>query len=141
MRAVDTNVLARYYLHDDPAQARLAGSHGEGPQPDRSSAAPLPVEPGELGTFESMRAVVFVTEGAPKGTDRSPQEYVDPLLVLSGEVYAHITFRALYELICKALRGDRPRIVATALLPGKRIRMLFGDGTDQDVNVAADEHR
>ena len=25
MRAVDTNVLARYYLHDDPAQARLAG--------------------------------------------------------------------------------------------------------------------
>ena len=25
MRAVDMNVLARYYLHDDPAQARLAG--------------------------------------------------------------------------------------------------------------------
>lgn len=24
MRAVDTNVLARYYLHDDPAQARRA---------------------------------------------------------------------------------------------------------------------
>ena len=24
MRAVDTNVLARYYLHDDPAQARIA---------------------------------------------------------------------------------------------------------------------
>lgn len=24
MRAVDTNVLARYYLHDDPAQARVA---------------------------------------------------------------------------------------------------------------------
>lgn len=26
MRAVDTNVLARYYLHDDPAQARIAAS-------------------------------------------------------------------------------------------------------------------
>ena len=26
MRAVDTNVLARYYLRDDPAQARLAES-------------------------------------------------------------------------------------------------------------------
>ena len=25
MRAVDTNVLARYYLRDDPTQARLAG--------------------------------------------------------------------------------------------------------------------
>lgn len=25
MRAVDTNVLVRYYLQDDPAQARLAG--------------------------------------------------------------------------------------------------------------------
>lgn len=24
MRAVDTNILARYYLHDDPAQARIA---------------------------------------------------------------------------------------------------------------------
>ena len=86
MRAVDTNVLARYYLHDDPAQARLAGSHGGGPQPDRSSAAPLPVEPGELGIFESMRVVVFDTEGTPKGTDRNPQKYVDPLLMLSGEV-------------------------------------------------------
>ena len=63
------------------------------------------------------------------------------LLVLGGEVYAHITFQALYELICKALRGDRPRIAATALLSGKRIRILFEDGTDQDVNVAADRHR
>ena len=26
MRAVDTNALARYYLHDDPAQARIAAS-------------------------------------------------------------------------------------------------------------------
>jgi predicted nucleic-acid-binding protein len=26
VRAVDTNVLARYYLHDDPAQARVAAS-------------------------------------------------------------------------------------------------------------------
>ncbi len=102
---------------------------------------PPPVEADELGASESMRAVVFVTEGTPKGADRSPQEYVDPLLVLSGAVYAHITFQALYELICKALRGGRPRIVATALLPGKRIRILFEDGTDQDVNVPADGHR
>lgn len=32
-----------------------------------------------------MRAVVLVTEFTRKGTDRSPQEYRNPLLVLSGE--------------------------------------------------------
>ena len=53
---------------------------------------------------QTMRAVVFVTEATPKGTDRSPQEYVRPLLVLSGAEYASTPFGQLHEMICNALR-------------------------------------
>ncbi len=62
---------------------------------------------------QTMRAVVFVTEGTPKGTARSPQEYVRPLLlVLSGQEYAATTFGQLHGMICDALRGSRARLVA-----------------------------
>ena len=50
-----------------------------------------------------MRAVVIVTEDTPKGTARCPQEYVDPLLILTGEAYAKETFDVLYWRICDAL--------------------------------------
>lgn len=54
----------------------------------------------------TLRAVVFVTEATPKGTDRSPQEYVRPLLVLSGGEYATVPFGRLHDMICNALRGQ-----------------------------------
>ena len=82
-----------------------------------------------------MRAVVFVTEHTPKGTARSPQEYVSPLLVLTGEAYAHMTFDTLYTRLCHALRGDKPRLVATYLAPDGRIRLLFEDGTAKEVDL------
>ncbi|MCS3705922.1 hypothetical protein GGP62_000895 [Salinibacter ruber] len=59
-----------------------------------------------------MRAVVFVTEETSKGTERSPQEYADPLLVLTGEAYAALSFGELHRRLCDALRDDgsrRPR--------------------------------
>lgn len=96
---------------------------------------PPPVPTNEDGESEYMRAVVFVTENTPKGTDRSPQEYGHPLLVLTGEVYAHMTFDTLYTLICNALRGGKPRVVATCLAPGGRIRILLEDGTAKEVDV------
>jgi hypothetical protein len=37
---------------------------------------PPPVPTDEDGDHEHMRAVVLVTEDTPKGTERSPQEYV-----------------------------------------------------------------
>ncbi|MGH7874198.1 MAG: hypothetical protein ACREQO_18505, partial [Candidatus Binatia bacterium] len=46
-----------------------------------------------------MRAVVIVTEESHKGTARSPQEYVNPLLVLSGREYASISFVQLHTRI------------------------------------------
>ncbi len=96
---------------------------------------PPPVHTNAEGESEHMRAVVFVTEHTSKGTDRSPQEYAHPLLVLTGEEYARVTFDALYTRICDALRGDRPRAVATHLAPGGSIRILFEDGSSKAIRV------
>ncbi len=96
---------------------------------------PPPVHTNEDRRSEYMRAVVFVTDHIPKGTHRSPQEYVNPLLVLSGEVYANMTFETLYAHICQALRGDKPRVIATSRVPGGRMRIFFEDGTDKEVGA------
>ncbi len=45
---------------------------------------PPPVEVNAEGESNFMRAVVVITEETEKGTARSHQEYVNPLLVLSG---------------------------------------------------------
>jgi len=84
----------------------------------------------------TMRAVVFVTEGTPKGTARSPQEYPDPLLVLSGHEYAAITFSQLHEMICDALRGDHPPLIAESWGPDGVGRLLFEDGSTRDIGSA-----
>ncbi|MGH8060175.1 MAG: hypothetical protein ACREOH_23540 [Candidatus Entotheonellia bacterium] len=96
---------------------------------------PPPVHTNQDGEAAYMRAVVFVTENTPKGTARSPQEYQYPLLVLTGETYAHMTFDSLYTQICKALRDGKPRVVVEYLAPGGRIRILFEDGTAKDIDV------
>ena len=74
---------------------------------------PPPVQVDADGDAPFMRAVVFVTESTPKGTERSPQEYEAPLLVMSGAEYSHATFTELHERICAALRGNRAPVVAT----------------------------
>jgi hypothetical protein len=82
---------------------------------------------------QTMRAVVFITEGTSEGTARSPQEYATPLLVLSGQTYATVPFEELHQLICDALRGDRPRLVAEVCGPGGGGRLLFEDGGVQGI--------
>ena len=79
-----------------------------------------------------MRAVVLVTEGTPKGTERSAQEYVDPLLILSGREYTSLSFEDLHRRICDALRGDRPRLVAESWGPDGRVRLHFEDGSTRE---------
>ena len=64
-------------------------------------AAFLP--PAVRADGDVLRAVVFVVAGSPKGTPRSGQEYVSPLLVLTGAEYAAIPFAALHRRICDAL--------------------------------------
>ena len=87
----------------------------------------LPRVPESIG--DDVRAVVFVTAGAKKGTDRSAQEYVAPLLILAGSEYASISFAALHTRLCEALRGDRPRLVAEVISPGGKSRLLFEEGS------------
>ena len=64
-----------------------------------------------------LRAVVFIREK----TEKPVQEYVDPLLVLSGAEYAAISFGALHERICDALRGEKPRVIAQMFHSRRRI--------------------
>jgi hypothetical protein len=73
---------------------------------------PPPVEVNAAGDAEFMRAVVIVTEETKKGTTRSGQEYVNPLLVFSCRDYASISFAELHERVCGALRGKGPEVVA-----------------------------
>jgi len=75
-----------------------------------------------------MRAVVFVTEFTLKGTERSAQEYQNPLLVLAGEEYALITFHDLYERLCAVLRGNRAPIVAQVFNPDGSNMIIRGLG-------------
>jgi hypothetical protein len=90
------------------------------------------VQTDENGESEYMRAIVFVTEDTTKGTTRSAQGYKHPLLLLTGEAYANMSFDHLYTQICKALRGDKPRVVAQYLAPGGHLRIVFEDGTAKE---------
>jgi len=90
---------------------------------------PPPVIADEEGESEFMRAVVFVTEETRKGTARSPQEYENPLLVLTGEEYARITFDEIHRRLCDALRGERPRLTMQTLRPDGRSQLIFEDGS------------
>jgi hypothetical protein len=78
------------------------------------------------GEAPFMRAVVFVTEFTQKGTARSPQEYLSPLLVLTGEQYARITFHELHEGICTVLRGNRAPVVFEILKPDGTATIVRG---------------
>jgi len=76
------------------------------------------------GDAPCHRAVVIVTEYSAKGTERSGQEYCSPLLVLTGEEYAYMTFDALQSRICDALRGNRAPVVLEVLLPDGTHRVM-----------------
>ena len=89
---------------------------------------PPAVEVNADGDNEFMRAVVVVTEETPKGTARSPQEYVNPLLVLSGREYASISFIELHSRICDALRGKGPRVVAQSFTADGDLQLILSDG-------------
>jgi hypothetical protein len=71
---------------------------------------PPPVVTNENGDAEFSRAVVFITDTTRKGTARNGQEYVDPLLVLTGEEYAKMPFQSLLDKLEEAIRSG-PRVV------------------------------
>jgi hypothetical protein len=91
-----------------------------------ASFLPPAIETNERGEFPYMRAVVFVTENCVKGTDRSPQEYASPLLVLTGKEYSHIAFAELHRRLCDGLRGDRDPVVGQLSAPDGSHKLIRG---------------
>jgi hypothetical protein len=107
----------------------------EAPDPHASFLPPAPES-----IAADLRAVVFVTGGWPKGTFRSAQEYVAPLLVLSGTEYASTPFPLLHTKLCDALRGDRPRLTAEIHQPDGNSTLLFDDGSTLDGESGVRKH-
>ena len=95
---------------------------------------PPAVVTNEDGGAEYMRAVVIICENTRKGAPRNGQEYVDPLLTLSGQEYANLPFHDLHERICDALRGNRPAVTMETLGGDGEIRVYFEDGTFRRVD-------
>lgn len=85
---------------------------------------PPAIETDADGEAPFHRAVVIVTEHSIKGTERSAQEYLSPLVCLTGEQYARVTFDELHRRICDALRGNRAAVVAEVLLPDGTHRLI-----------------
>lgn len=61
---------------------------------------------------------------AEEGTEGSPQEYGNPLLVLTGEEYSRISFQDLHRGFCDAFRGNRAPVVAEILGPDGEHRII-----------------
>ncbi len=50
------------------------------------------------------------------------------------------SFETLRTRICDALRGEKPRVIATSLVPGERMRVTFEDGTTKEVDAPGNVH-
>ena len=85
--------------------------------------------------FSALRAMVIVLGAAKK----RGQEYVEPLLVLSGQEYAQMPFAELHDKVCRVLRGHGPRCIAEQFSGNGSIRVLFEDGLSQDVRPLEDD--
>lgn len=87
-----------------------------------SAFLPPPLEVDENGDAPFMRAVVFVKEGTPKGTKENGQEYIGPLLMLTGEEYARITFDELHRRLCEVLRGNKAPVSMQFFAPDGTVK-------------------
>lgn len=76
-----------------------------------------------------LRAMVVIQDG----TDKIGQEYIRPLVVLSGEEYVTIPFAKLHERICDALRGTSPRWVGEWMNDEGATKLMFEDGTVREI--------
>ena len=91
-----------------------------------SDFLPPALETDESGEAAYDRAVVFVTDETRKSTARNGQEYVDPLLVLTGEEYARMPFQVLLDRLQEAVRSG-PRVVGEFLAPDGTTRTFTED--------------
>ena len=89
-----------------------------------TSFLPPAVATDAEGDAPFHRAVAIVTEHSIKGTERSGQEFASPLLLLTGEEYARMTFDELHQRICDALRANRSPVVAEVFLSDGTHRII-----------------
>ena len=71
--------------------------------PDWSFLPPPRLGIEEEDGYEHPRAAVFVLDETEKGTERNGQEYVSPLLTLTGEEYETLSFREVMGRLEDAL--------------------------------------
>jgi hypothetical protein len=93
----------------------------------------IPVPNNDDGT--TLRAMVVIRRGAEK----VGQEYVQPLLVLSGREYASMSFDDLHDRICDALRGNRPRCIAEIISPDGNTRLVLDDGSTRELSSSEED--
>jgi hypothetical protein len=82
-------------------------------------AVPMPDDEDDLG----LRAIVIIREQ----TEKIGQEYIGPLVVLSGDEYRAMPFGVLHERICDALSLPRPRVVGEFIHDGEIEILREGD--------------
>jgi len=85
---------------------------------------PPPVETDDQGDAPFMRAVVIVAGHREKGTPRCPQEYPDPLLVLTGEEYASASFEQMLQTISERLHHKHKLMQGQAAQASPLLRLL-----------------
>lgn len=95
--------------HDKPAEDAGVDWIRQSASPDDPKA--------ERGVYHDcacgLRAVFILTHDAltKKGTKRNSQEYVNPLLVLTGAEYQASTWEDMLQRIMEALSERRPRLL------------------------------
>jgi hypothetical protein len=70
-----------------------------------------------------LRAVVIFRES----TEKVGQEYIGPLLVLSGAEYAAMPFEVLHDRVCDVLRGNHPHVIAQVIDGDGESELIFDD--------------
>jgi hypothetical protein len=86
------------------------------------SFLPPPVEDYDPETGEARfhRAVVIVQEGRDA---KDVQRYVDPLIVMTGEVYSRLTFEELLDRIHRAIGWD-DKVIGVFLQPNGQKKIM-----------------
>lgn len=87
---------------------------------------PVPVVDDDDDDGERLRAIVVVRDT----TEKAGQRYVDPLLMLSGDEYAALSFQSLHDRICDALREGRPKLIAE-VIDGDDSVLIFEEGLEK----------
>jgi hypothetical protein len=72
------------------------------------------------------------------GTPKHFQQYIDPLLVMSGDEYQRATFDDIHRRICDATRGSRPRVIMEVLRPDGRMTLMLEDGSSREIPLSED---